>query len=142
MRMLQAVCFAKVKAAPLRRRLTDLFVRSARPHASRTLYWDTVQRGFALSVEPSGHKAFKLVYSFNGRPRWYTIGSADRIGLKEARQIAREKMGEVYRGVDVQAERRASRGAQTFDELSQRYVDEYAKGRNRSWRQADYLVRT
>ncbi len=46
-------------------------------------------------MEPSGHKAYKLVYGFHGRSRWYTIGAADRLGLKEARQIAREKMAAI-----------------------------------------------
>jgi hypothetical protein len=125
------------KAAPARRKLTDRYVRTVKPNATRALYWDTVQAGLALSVEPSGHKSYKLVYGFHGRSRWYTIGAADRLGLKEARQIAREKMAEVYRGVDVQAERQAARKADTFDELASRYREEYAKLRNRSWRQAD-----
>ena len=72
----------------------------------------------------------------------HTIGAAGRLGLKEARQITREKMAEVYRGVDVQAERRAARKADTFDALAGRYREEYAKLRNRSWPQADTLVRT
>ncbi len=130
------------KAAPARRKLTDRYVRTVKPNAKRALYWDTVQAGLALSVEPSGHKAYKLVYGFHGRYRWYTIGAADRLGLKEARLIAREKMAEVYRGVDVQAERQAARKADTFDELAGRYREEYAKLRNRSWPQADTLVRT
>jgi hypothetical protein len=78
------------KAAPARRKLTDRYVRTVKPNATRALYWDTVQAGLALSVEPSGHKAYKLVFAFNGRSRWYTIGAADRLGLKEARLIARE----------------------------------------------------
>jgi integrase len=130
------------KAAPARRKLTDRFIKTVKPDAKRTLFWDTVQAGLALSVEPSGHKAYKLVYAFQGRSRWHTLGAADRLGLKEARLIAREKMAEVYRGVDVQAERQAARKADTFDELAGRYREEYAKLRNRSWRQADTLVRT
>jgi integrase len=76
-----------------------------------------------------------------GRPRWFTIGSVTGIGLKEARQIAREKMADVGRGIDVQAARAASRKQATFEELAHRYVEEFARRRNKSWKQADKLVR-
>ena len=82
-------------ASPNRRRFNDRFVKTVRPASKRTLYWDTLQQGLVLAVEPTGHKTYKLIYSMWGRPRWYTIGSANKIGLKEARQIAREKMGDV-----------------------------------------------
>jgi hypothetical protein len=129
------------KSAPNRYRLNDRFVKTASPAEKRTLYWDTVQQGLALAVEPTGHKSYKLIYSMRGRPRWFTIGSVTGIGLKEARQIAREKMAEVGRGIDVQAARAASRKQATFEELAHRYVEEYARRRNKSWRQADKLVR-
>ena len=50
-------------------------------------------------------------------------------------------MLEVIRGKDPAAERRAERGAGTFAEMASRYVEEYAKKRNKSWQQADHLVR-
>jgi hypothetical protein len=47
----------------------------------------------------------------------------------------------VAKGEDPQAEKRARRSAGTFAELAERYVEDYAKRRNKSWRQADKLVR-
>jgi hypothetical protein len=132
---------SRPKSPPNRYRLNDRFVRTVPPAEKRTLYWDTVQQGLVLAVEPTGHKSYKLIYSMRGRPRWFTIGSVTSIGLKEARQIAREKMADVGRGIDVQAERAASRKQATFEELAHRYVEEYARRRNKSWRQADKLVR-
>ncbi len=125
---------------PARRKLTPLFVARAKPQAERVLIWDADPRQLALAVQPGGKKVFKLIYPFNGRVRWYTIGDAG-IGLKEARKIARELLGEVARGRDPQAERRAARAAGTFEELATRYREEYAKKRNRSWAQPDALVR-
>jgi integrase len=61
--------------------------------------------------------------------------------LKEARQIARAKMADVGRGIDVQAERAAARKQATFEELAHHYVEEYARRRNKSWKQAEKLVR-
>jgi integrase len=130
------------KSPPNRCRLNDRLVKTAKPEAKRRLYWDSIQPGLVLSVEATGHKSFKLIYTFNGRARWYTIGNAGKVGLKEAREIARKRMGEVYSGVDVQAERQATRSAGTFEQLAHRYVEEHAKRRNKSWRQADFLVRT
>ncbi len=126
---------------PERVRLNDRFVKAARPGPRRTLYYDTVQEGFILAVEPSGHKSFKLAYRFGGRPRALHIAGTGKIGLAEARAIARDKMADVVKGVDVQAEKVAARRAGSFEELATRYREEHAKRRNRSWAQADFLVR-
>ena len=99
-------------------------------------YYNTVAASYGLQA---GAQTF--IYSMRGRPRWFTIGSVIGIGLKDARQIAREKRADVGRGIDVQAERAASRRQSTFEELAQRYVEEYARRRNKSWKQADALVR-
>jgi integrase len=130
------------KNPPNRCRLYDRLIKTVKPEAKRKLYWDTIQPGLVLSVEATGHKSFKLIYTFNGRARWFTIGNASKVGLKEARDIARKRMGDVYNGVDVQAERQATRNAGTFEQLAYRYVEDHAKRRNKSWRQADFLVRT
>ena len=127
------------KAPPNRRPLNDRFVKTVKPEAKRVLIWDTLQRGLALQVEPTGHKSYKLVYPFGGRQRWYTISTA--IGLKEARKTARKKLAAVENGVDVQAEKIAARKAGTFEDLAARYLEEYAKRRNKSWKQPEFLVR-
>jgi integrase len=46
----------------------------------------------------------------------------------------------VARGKDPAGEKRAERGAGTFAELADRYVEHYAKRRNKSWSQADKLI--
>ena len=128
--------------APRKRRLTELTIRKARPdkHAAY-LIWDTYQRGLALSVQPTGTKSWKVIYSRAGRPRWLHIGNANAIGLAAARELAAECMLAVARGKDPAAERKAGRGKGTFAELAARYVEEHAKDENKSWKQADFLVR-
>lgn len=130
------------KAGPNRRALTDLFIKAIKPQAKRVLYWDTKQEGLVLSVEPTGGKSYKLIYTHSGRPRWFTIGKFGKIGLKEARKIAREKMGEIYRGVDIQGEKVAARKAGTFEDLAARYIEQYAKRNLKAWRQSKYKVET
>jgi hypothetical protein len=77
----------------------------------------------------------------NGQPRWYHIGSADAVGLADARKLAARVMFAVAEGKDPVAERRAERDRGTFEELAARYVEEHAERENKSWRQADKLVR-
>jgi integrase len=121
-----------------KQRLTDRSVRAIKPEAAAFAVWDTYQRGLVIRVQPTGQRAWKFVYS-RGRPRWFHIGDA-AIGVDEARKIAAEVMVEVARGKDPVAEKRAERGSGTFGELAVRYVEEYAKRKNKSWRQADALV--
>jgi integrase len=124
-----------------KRRFTELFIKKLKPEATPYLVWDTLQRGLAIRVQPSGSRAWKCIYSYHGRPRWLHIGDAGAIGLADARTLAAEAMLAVARGKDPAAEKRAERGAGTFAELAERYVEQYAKRNNKSWEQADALVR-
>jgi integrase len=126
---------------PNRFKLTELLVKRQKPRARAFMVWDTLQRGFALSVQPTGHKAYKVVYSHHGRVRWFHLGSVNAIGLSDARRLANRVMLQVAEGKDPQAERNATRSAPTFADLAARYRDEYARKHNRSWAQADALVR-
>jgi integrase len=123
-----------------KRRLTELSVRKLRPRATTYLIWDTLQRGLAIRVQPTGARAWKVIYSRHGRPRWLHLGDVGAIGLAHARELAAEAMLAVARGKDPAAERRAERGAGTFADLAVKYLETYAKKRNKSWRQADALV--
>jgi integrase len=128
------------KRAPRKRQFTELFVRKAKPEKSAYLVWDTKQHGLALQVQPTGARAWKVIYSRHGRARWLHLGSAGAIALGDARTLAAEAMLQVARGRDPQAERKAERGAGTFAELAHRYLEEHAKKVNKSWPQAHALI--
>lgn len=121
------------RAAANKTKLYDLTVRKLRPQAKTFLIWDDYQRGLAVRVQPSGKKSYVCVYRFNGRPRWYHIGYADAVCLKAARQEASNVQHKVLQGTDPQADKVAKRGQGTFAEMAARYVEEYAKRRNKSW---------
>ena len=129
--------------APNRRKLSNAFVRTVQPDPHRVVvYWDTHQRGLALAVQPSGHLAWKCIYRPRGRgPRWYSIGNARAISLADARRLAGKIMVAVAEGGDPHADRLALRGRGSFEQVAARYVEEHAKKKNKSWRQADALVR-
>jgi integrase len=122
-------------------RLTELGVKKLKPGPVAFLTWDTHQRGLALRMQPTGKRSWVAIYSRGGRPRWLHLGDATTIGLADARKMAGEAMLAAAKGQDPAAERKAERGAGTFAELVERYVNEYARKRNKSWAQSDYLVR-
>jgi integrase len=124
-----------------KRKLNQHTVARTQPEARTFLLWDTHQHGLALQVRPSGHKSWKAIYSHRNRPRWYTLGNAAAISVADARKLAGRIMFAVAEGKDPQAERQAHRSKGTFEELAERYVNEYAKKKNRSWQQYDALVR-
>jgi integrase len=124
-----------------KRVLTELLLQRLRPRAQRFLVWDSKQNGLALQIRPNGLRAWKAIYNIRGRTRWFHLGAGNGIGLKEARGLARDIMYAVAKGEDPQADKRARRNAGTFTELAERYVEDHAKRRNKSWRQADALVR-
>jgi len=124
-----------------RRKLTDLFVSSRKAQERPELIWDLKQPGLAFSVSPTGKKAWKVIYRFHGRPRWLHLGDARAIGLADARRLAARVMLDVAEGKDPGAERRAERLTGTFTELASQYVELHARKHNKSWRQAEALVR-
>jgi integrase len=124
---------------PNKRKLTDVVVQSLKPADKKYLVWDLRQPSLAVSVQPTGHKAWKCIYSYHNRPRWFTIGDVAKIGLADARKLARGVLLQVAEGKDPAADRQAQRTADTFTELATRYR-EYARKKNKSWIQADKLV--
>lgn len=128
------------RAAAFKRKLSALTVRQAKPRARAYLIWDTVARGLAVRVQPTGRKSWSVIYRAHGRPRWLHLGDADILPLSEARELATATMLQVIRGKDPASEKKATRGT-SFAQLAARYVEEHAKRKNKSWRQADYLLR-
>jgi hypothetical protein len=129
------------RAEVRKEKLTPLMVTKLRPAAKAFLVWDTYQRGLALLTQPSGFKSYKVIYKYDRRSRWFTLGATNAIGLADARKLAAELMLRVIKGEDPAAEKRAARGTGTFGEVATRYVEEHAKKRNKSWQQGDKLVR-
>ena len=128
-------------SGPEKAKLSELLIRNLQPRDGVYRIYDLQQRGLSIQIQPTGRKAWKCIYSVSGRRRWYSIGSVDAIGLADARKLVREVLYKVDQGGDPCAERKAARGSNTFEEVAKRYVDEYAQRRNRSWRQAEKLIR-
>jgi integrase len=129
------------KRAPRKQRITELTVKRARPQSKAFLTWDTKAPNLALRTQPSGHKSWVVVYPHHGRSRWLTLGNAASIPLETVRLQAQKTMVKVSEGNDPAADRKAERGAGTFAELADKYLEQHAKKHNKSWKQADALTR-
>jgi len=95
------------------------------------IIWDGVVPGFAARRQEGAAVAYILKYrTLEGRQRWHTIG---RHGAPwtpvTARAKAQELLGEVAKGQDPAAERRAQRNAKTVAELCDMYLADALAGR-------------
>ena len=123
-----------------RRSLTKAYIDRVEPQLKSYRVWDTRQHGLVLVVRPTGRKIYYVGYRVRRRLCWYRLADAGAIALDDARKLAQRVMYEVAQGVDPQATRMAERNAGSFDNLHDQYL-EHAKAANRSWAQADALVR-
>jgi integrase len=88
-------------------------VKQLRPATKPYEVRDTRLSGFLLRVQPTGKLTFYVEYARGKRAR---LGAADAISTEQARQRARQILGEAYQGADpMKAMRRAK--AATFGEF-------------------------
>jgi len=126
-----------------RKNLTDAVIRSLSPEPGKKyLVYDKRAPGLHVAVLATGKRVFYFRYSRRRRPRYYRIGPTDVLKVDDARAVA---LGLARRlllepGFDPAAERKANRGAVTFAELCTRYVEEYARKKNKSWKHSAGLI--
>ncbi|MBL6691599.1 MAG: site-specific integrase [Pseudomonadales bacterium] len=87
-------------------KLTNKSVAALKPESRIYKVWDNELSGFFVRVMPSGTKTYAIHYRHNGQGRDHTLGRHGAITPTIARKMAVAKLGEVARGVDVQAERK------------------------------------
>lgn len=90
----------------------------------KQILWDAETRGFGLRVFPTGRKSFVLDYRVDGKKRLVTLGQYGPITVKQGRDLAAVKKGEVAKGVDVLQERQDARvKKQTLAEYIDQWLD-------------------
>ena len=135
------------KAAPNRRKFTDAFLRSLKPRSTMYRVWDKSYSGLCVHVTPNGVLSFKIANTFNGKLRWFTVGRYPSVGIAFARQKCRKVLEAAVDGRDLQAEKVVARRSPDPDEgktlaaVAEMYVERWAERNNKSWRQADKLMR-
>jgi integrase len=84
-------------------------------------------------VYPSGKKAFVLFYRVNGRQRFLTLGAYGPFTLDQARDRAKEHIGQVVKGEDPLEHKKKARQGETVKALCDAYLERHAS-RKRSAR--------
>ena len=115
-------------------------MRSLTPAERQADYWCVTPKGFGLRVSPGGRKTFIVRYRAAGRRRRVSLGIYPALSLADARRRARQVLGEVASGQDPGQARQDARGAGTFGDLAQLYLDKHARAKKRSWRQDRRII--
>jgi integrase len=83
--------------------------------------------GLHLQITPAGVKSWLLRYERHGRERWMGLGPIHTVGLKEARERARNARLQLLDGIDPLDARRAARAAAALEAARMLSFEEAAK---------------
>ena len=115
----------------LKQPLTDLLLRKLKGTEKRIEVWDAKLPGFGVRIAPSGTKSFILLYRFRGQPRRLTLGRYPVLGLAEARDLAKEALNQVARGIDPSQGEEQGPDTYLFGEMVEEFVRLHCERRNR-----------
>jgi len=93
----------------MKAKLTAKLVSSLKPKDKLYKVWDTELSGFFVRVTPTGSKSYCLFYRYQGKGRDYTLGKVGNLTATIARDLAKEKSGELAKGVDPQQVKKKAR---------------------------------
>lgn len=94
------------------------------PAKGQEFYWYGDPKGFAIRVTANGAKSFIVQGRVNGKTCRYTIGPCDRLHYKEAQKRARDRLSEMYDGVNPQVERKRRQAQElTLRQVMQDYIE-------------------
>src|SRR6516225_4472716 len=118
-----------------RLKLTELRIANlTKPQTGVVYIYDTVAPSLAIRITSAGGRSFVVVKKINGKTQRITLGRFPGLRLDDARQAARTIAGEIAKGDDPVALRRAARSRKTtLADLWPSYLS-HLKQRNRTWR--------
>ena len=85
--------------------------------------WDSLVVGFGVRVMPSGTKTFQVQYRKCARTRRASLGRFGVVSVEQARDQAREMLGQVAGGYDTVEQIAIERIAPTVSDLCDRFLD-------------------
>jgi integrase len=124
-------------------KFTDRFIAALRPKAARYERWEG--GGFGIRISPGGGKAWVWVYHFAGKPRRMTLGKYPAVSLADARVKLAEAKRLLGTGIDPGAvkidRQKADRTAETVAEVTEDYLEKWARPRKRSAAEDERILR-
>ena len=119
--------------------LTTAAVKRFKAKEKRQEIPDGFLPGLYLIIQPSGAKSWTVRYRLHGKQCKLRLGTYPVLDLAEAREQAREALQIHQRGGDPAAARRQAELA-VFDVAARSFLSEYAKPKNRSWKETARLL--
>lgn len=115
-------------------KFTDRYVLHLKPKAARYDVWNGA--GLGVRVSPKGRRSWVMVYRFQGKPRYATLGTYPELSVAQAHEAHRKALAELEQGIDpgakVVQERQEERHAPTVAALAAEYLEKWVKPRNRA----------
>jgi integrase len=118
---------------------TDKMIQSLKSEGKPYIVREQAPRGeggFCIRVMPSGAKTWQMIYTFQGKRKWYSLGQYPFLGLKDARQKFKDAKALLEQGEDPGAKKRAiayaAREEKTVDELCDAFLTQYASVEKRA----------
>ncbi len=104
--------------------LTDTTLRNAKPGEKQIKLFDG--HGLFLLIAPSGTKAWRLKYSFQGREKLISLGLYPTVSLKEARERAATARKDIENGIDPSEKRKLEKTAcqNTFEAVALEWYEQ------------------
>lgn len=117
-----------------RAKITKRLVDNLLPEVSRYVVYDTEVKGFGVRVTPAGAATYIVEYRPDGGGRNVTkkrmsLGRVGEITPEEARNLARNRLGEVRHGLDPLEDRQTKRREMTVSGLIDQWDEENPPGR-------------
>jgi integrase len=122
----------------MRKALTAKTIDALKPQPKRYEVHDALCPGFSVRVSPQGQKTFNVKYRYGIRQRRLKLGIYPRITLGEAREQAMSALRQVDYGIDPHVRRRQLN--LRVETVCEDFIRQYAKPRNRSWREAERIL--
>jgi integrase len=120
--------------------LTQKRIEALRPQATTKEYADGKISGLYFAMQPSGKGSWALRYRWHGKPSRLTLGGWPALSLATARDLAQRALGELARGSDPAAAKRAERQVirqpkrddDLVETVTERYLQLYCRPKTRA----------
>ncbi len=103
-------------------------------------------KGFAIRVMPSGTKTWQFIYTFEGKRKWYSLGTFPEVSLKDANTKYKDALSLLEKDIDPGEFNRQKdedrRKEPYMNDLCAEYLEKHAKvkKRLRSWQEDERMI--
>lgn len=107
------------------------------PASGRVFYYDAKTPGLAFAITDKDARRFYLYRRIDGRPERILLGTFPPMTIDQARTAAAQKNGDIARGINPVAAKRAAREGVTLGDLWEWYLENHCKPhrREKTWRE-------